>query len=622
MERILSVGFRAVTARGVAAIGLALMVALSASPAAARALNVLLISSFPQDLPASRAIEGGLSRTLKGHHLYVEHLDAPRLSPSHSVPATVRMIPAKYAGVQFDAVVAWGYPAAEVAAGIRAFAPKAALHLAEVTPEHAADLDISKARFHGFSADYLATLEEARRITGAERVVVVGTTDPTGMIRVATARKALGALPTMAVEEWLDQPLDEVGDRLTRLPPKTMVLYLLMFSDGKGTPLTPYAAVSSMAEKSASPIFTPWESLLGSGVVGGKALSQDKMGANVGAAILAPDTAEPAGAIRTVYDWRQLERWGLDEAALGPDAVILYRSPSLLREYRGVLSVASLIVLASIAVSIFLGRAVRARDAALTALADERAVLADRVRDRTTELARSNAELEQFAYAISHDLRQPLRMISGHLGLLRRRLGTKLDADLVPSMDIAVDGAKRLDAMILSLLDYSRVGRGAGTMEWIESRMALDEALSFLAPEIAGSRARIGVVGAWPRVLVIRDAFERVLLNLVGNALKYRAPETAPEIEISVAPLDREWLFAVRDNGIGISAGGAANLFQVFQRLVGPDQYEGTGVGLALCRRIVEAHSGRIWVESDGPGTGSRFCFTLPRQSEPDTPEA
>ena len=232
------------------------------------------------------------------------------------------------------------------------------------------------------------------------------------------------------------------------------------------------------------------------------------------------------------------------------------------------------------------------------------------------ELKRSNAELERFSYAISHDLRQPLRMISSYLQLLDAHLGDKLDGEQREFFNYAIDGARRLDQMLVALLDYSRVGRLGEPPAWVESRAILDEALLFLQPALAESGAQVAVYGIWPRVFVRPDEMLRLLQNLIGNAAKFRLAGRAPEIGISSSVSNGHWHLQVSDNGVGIHHGQKHRLFHVFQRLQSRSTFEGTGVGLALCRRIAEHHGGRIWAESAGDGLGSTFCVALPLPEE------
>jgi PAS domain S-box-containing protein len=226
------------------------------------------------------------------------------------------------------------------------------------------------------------------------------------------------------------------------------------------------------------------------------------------------------------------------------------------------------------------------------------------------EILHSNTELEQFSYSISHDMRQPLRMISSYLKLLSNSLAEKLDAEQLEYINFAVDGAQRMDAMMLGLLEYSRVGHKGEPRNWVESRTLLDQALQFLQPAI--SEAEVSIEGDWPRVFVSPDEMLRLLQNLIGNALKFRVAGRKPEVIVKSAIGVREWRVSVADNGIGILPDQIGRLFQVFQRLQSQSAFEGTGIGLALCRKIIGHHGGKIWAESEGAGHGSRFIIELP----------
>lgn len=227
-------------------------------------------------------------------------------------------------------------------------------------------------------------------------------------------------------------------------------------------------------------------------------------------------------------------------------------------------------------------------------------------------LQRSNADLERFAYSVSHDMRQPLRAVSGHLQLLQRSLKDKLDEDERENLGFALEGARRMDSMIVSLLDYSRVGRKTESKQWMASRVSLDEALGFLAPFIAETKAQVSLSGDWPQVFASRDELPRLFQNLIGNAIKFREAEQSAQVEIASTVQDSTWRVSVRDHGVGIDPQQINRLFQFFSRLQSRTRFEGAGMGLALCRRIVEHHDGRIWVESEGEGQGSVFIFELP----------
>jgi light-regulated signal transduction histidine kinase (bacteriophytochrome) len=224
------------------------------------------------------------------------------------------------------------------------------------------------------------------------------------------------------------------------------------------------------------------------------------------------------------------------------------------------------------------------------------------------ELARSNAELEQFAYVASHDLQEPLRMVSSYTQLLEHRYGDTLDDKAKKYIFYAVDGARRMQGLINDLLVYSRVGTRAQPLERTDSHAALGEAIHNLSSALAESGALV-TNGDLPIVAADRSQLVQLFQNLLGNAVKFHGPDS-PRIYVSAEPRGDEWVFCVRDNGIGIEAQHFDRIFVIFQRLHTREEFPGTGIGLALCKRVVERHGGRIWVESE-PGVGSSFYFSL-----------
>jgi PAS domain S-box-containing protein len=231
------------------------------------------------------------------------------------------------------------------------------------------------------------------------------------------------------------------------------------------------------------------------------------------------------------------------------------------------------------------------------------------LKSKLEELARSNAELEQFAYVSSHDLQEPLRMISSYLQLLQRRYQGKLDDKADKYIYFAVDGASRMQNLINDLLEFSRVATRARELEPTDCESVLNQVLSNLDLYIKENRATISL-DPLPEVVADNTQLAQVFQNLVINGIKFHSEE-APKIHISADKKVGEWVFSVRDNGIGIDPQYSEKIFEVFKRLHNKEKYTGTGIGLSICKKIIERHSGRIWVESE-LGKGSTFYFTLP----------
>jgi PAS domain S-box-containing protein len=236
-----------------------------------------------------------------------------------------------------------------------------------------------------------------------------------------------------------------------------------------------------------------------------------------------------------------------------------------------------------------------------------------RLREQTDELTSVNKDLEQFAYIASHDLQEPLRAVSGFVTLLQQRYSGKLDEKADSYINSAVEGASRMQALINGLLEYSRVGSRGNVPAPANTDDALKEALASLQTLIQESGA-IVTSDPLPRVRADVIQLTHVFQNLIANAIRFRS-ERLPEIQVGARRQEGAWLFWVRDNGIGIDPKYNERIFIIFQRLHTRSKYPGTGIGLAICKRIVERHGGTIWVESQ-PGQGSTFYFTLPDKGE------
>ena len=242
-----------------------------------------------------------------------------------------------------------------------------------------------------------------------------------------------------------------------------------------------------------------------------------------------------------------------------------------------------------------------------------RAEQLERTRERLDEtverLKKSNELLDQFAYAASHDLQEPLRMVSSHLLLVERKYGDRLDEEGEEAIAYAVESADRMRDMIDGLLEYSRIETAEGELEPLDLNAVLDDVLADLELQIEETDATV-VAEELPRVEGDEHQLRQVFQNLLANAIKYSGDEP-PRVHVSAERTDDTWTVSVRDEGVGIEPDEADRIFEVFERLYPHEDENGVGIGLTVCRRIVERHGGRIWVDSE-PGEGSTFSFTLP----------
>jgi len=242
----------------------------------------------------------------------------------------------------------------------------------------------------------------------------------------------------------------------------------------------------------------------------------------------------------------------------------------------------------------------------------------ERLDAQSSELQRSNAELEQFAYVASHDLQEPLRKVASFCQLLERRYGGQLDERADQYIGFAVDGAKRMQVLINDLLAFSRVGRMAREHTLVDLDDLVKQVVGTLSPAIQEQNAVVEIPDGLPTVRGEASLLGGVFQNLIGNALKFHGDEP-PVATLAVERVDEFWTFTLHDNGIGIDSEYAERIFVIFQRLHHKDAYPGTGIGLAMCRKIIEYHGGTIWLDTS-QDTGTTFRFTLPVVEESETP--
>jgi chemotaxis family two-component system sensor kinase Cph1 len=291
----------------------------------------------------------------------------------------------------------------------------------------------------------------------------------------------------------------------------------------------------------------------------------------------------------------------------------VYAVDGLVKAITALVSIATALVivpLVPIALSMRSPAELEAANQLLEAEVERRREVEKRLEAAVENLYRSNEELEQFASAASHDLQSPLRAVVNFTQLLKSHAEGKLDKDANEFLGFIEEGGKRMQALITDLLQVSRVGKEDAKMEVVPMQQVLQKANSQLQLNLQESGATVHADNL-PNVLGHEGHLLQLLQNLIGNAIKYVAPGVKPEVWITAARENNHWHFVVADNGIGIEEKHLKTVFAIFRRLHTQDQYPGSGIGLAICKKIIERHKGRIWIESE-PGKGSKFHFTLP----------
>lgn len=607
-------------------VAFAMVFALPAHAGDGAAGRALVLYSFEDGLPWQRLFRKGLMEELarsppdQRPALYEERLDVARIGGKAASDVFASHLAQRYDGIPPDVVVTESIHAAVFLHDHPHLFPGA--RRVYVNPGKR-DWDAADGVSVRIGDDFFNAIDVITRLRPKlRRLVVVADRSLMLRQRMADLRQVLESYAgRFAVEIWDDFAIGDLPRLTSGLEADTAIFFLGVFLDNTGAAVIPYDAVRQLAAAAPVPVFVAFDSLImGSGAVGGYVLSAERLGhlaAWVAAGrVIAPDAIAALGrdVYGYVFEYGPFRRFGLDEATLPAGAVMLDRPPSLWREYRW--QIVGILVAFAVQTVLMaaLTATLRARDRALAALEGERRRVAQQsveLRASLKDLARRNEELEVFAYVAAHDLREPLRTVSTYVTLLERRLGDTLDTDGRTFIGFAREAARRLNRLVLDLLDYTRAGRSDEVPRLVETR-------AMVAAVVAGLESVAAEAGAWvtvdenlPPLVVCEGDLRSLFRNLIDNALKYRDPDRAPVVGISAHREDDGWTFRVSDNGEGIDPQYFAKIFVLFQRLTPRENSDGTGIGLGICRKIVEKYGGRIWVEST-PGEGSRFLFTLP----------
>lgn len=576
-----------------------------------KAITVLFLSSWTRDLPVQVALETSLRETLLIDHpentLYFEYLEGPLLPVENVTKALRPYLESKYPDPMLDYVVAWD----DRAIGFLTSQPELFPHTrriyleGEKLPLENANGLTDRERYIHITSDLQATLQEMWRLYSVEHIYVIGSLEDKGAAdRLENFKKAAATVfPAIRFTYLYDLSIQEVIDRLnSNRGEKAAAFFLLMFSDGKGNPMTPYRVMEKIAPYSSVPIFAYYESLLGSGIVGGNLFSHTQLGRNLGRII--EESAE-AGAVtkisamRTAYDWKALKRWQIDPQSIATDSYRINVPENILYKYRYYIWFAVSVIFSLIIII-----------ALLSTLLAVKKKASERLEKTNKELKSANAELDQFAYVVSHDLKSPLRAIHNYADFLKEDLGDNLNADIQLYLERMGDAVQRSENQVEDLLQFSRIGRSKIKDQEIELSRLLREIVEDIKPD---ADSRVDIPDTGPTIVANYVYLTQIFQNLIANGLKFN---TSSPKHVTVSFEKEEGLVRcqVSDNGIGIEPRFHQKIFGVFSRLHTLEEFDGTGIGLAIVKKAVETLGGTIEVASI-PQEGSSFIVRIPRHA-------
>jgi signal transduction histidine kinase len=472
--------------------------------------------------------------------------------------------------------------------------------------------------FGGFNK----TVESALRIhPQTEQVFVVSGSLEQDKRFETIARRELTELEARVKINYLtDVSLNELRTMTANLPDRSLILYVWQQTrDEQGKVVETGAVVESIAQTSRVPIYAMSSPLIGRGIVGGHVYTPAAGAARVAEMVRMIADGRSAADIPIeniptipMFDWQVMQRWQIDESKLPPGSIIQFREPTLWEQYRWrILGVLAIVLLQTSLIAVLLIERRRGRRAK-EALAQLNAELETRVEVRTAALNAKSRELETFAYSVAHDLKAPLRGIDGYSRILLEDYANRLDADGRSFLQTIQNSTDEMNQLIDDLLAYSRVERRELKTDRLELAPLVNAAIDEKRRDATARPVDFVVDVNGGTVLADPSGLGQSLRNYLDNAVKFTSGAVAPRIEVGAKEGERSCVLWVRDNGIGFDMKDHDRIFDLFQRLNVPDDYPGTGIGLAIVRKAMERMGGRAWAES-APGQGATFFLEIPK---------
>ena len=601
--------------------------------------RVLILYSDDKSDPAHEVAEQGIREVFRSSQifdvqLFTEYLDEPRFGDPAHARTMAEFLRRKYSGVQIDAIITvYEYALRFLLAERRTLFPEVPIVACRISRSYAGNLEIAQVRRFVTGTvvpdELRSIIGEALRLKPkTKRIAMVGGTAAQDIVKEQIFRSDfkhyagstdLIDLTTLSMEETLS--------RVAALPPDTLVFYTSILRDGAGKVFVPREALSLVAKASQVPVFSIEETHFGFGSVGGRLVSSKEHGKEAAAMALRIMGGEspasiPFGGEKAYvdeYDWRELKRWGIKEASLPPESVVKYKEFSAWDLYKWYIIAGILFIALETCIVILLVVLDRKRKRAQEALQILMADLESRVQERTKELSEANEslqaankELDGFTYSVSHDLRAPLRAIDGFSMMVLEDYADKLDDEGRRKLGVIRSSTQKMGQLIDDLLAFSRLGRKEMVNAPIDMEALVRGAWTELSVINPGRRLQLSVQSL-PHATGDQTLIKEVVLNLLSNAVKFTKHRQNAIVEVGAYPEGQTNVYFVKDNGAGFDMQYYDKLFGVFQRLHSADEFEGTGVGLAIVERIIHRHGGRVWAKGK-VDEGATFYFTLAKE--------
>ena len=593
------------------------------------AKKVLLLFTHESHQPAQIILEDALRSTLTKEsatplEIYSDYLDGSRTRVDSYEPYLVELVRRKYEDKKFDLIIPVNTPALSLLLKNRSeLFPGTPIVFLLLEKRNLDDLNLGT-NVTGLWAEsnYKSNLDLALELhPGTQRVVVISGVGPWDNYFRAAVQQDFQSYEGKLQFNYLNGlTIPELQQTLSTLPEGTVVSFISSSQDRLGNTSGNLEVLRQICPVSNSPVYGATDAQLGLGIVGGRLTSFEDLGvkgAELGLRILAgekPESITPHGVEGVaMFDWRALQRWNISEQNLPPGSKIRFKELSFWELYKWrIIGVAAVLLLQTLLIAILLIERNRRRRAG-ESLDKLNVELEQRITQRTAALNAKSQELETFAYSVAHDLKAPLRGIDGYSRLLLEDHKDQLNSEGQTFLETIQSSAEEMSQLIDDLLSYSRLERRDFKPELLQLQPLITKLVDHKKRELNGRDIDFVLIVNGGSVLADVNGLTQSLNNYLDNAIKFTLKSNKPRIEVGAKDIHHKCVLWVKDNGIGFDPKYGERIFDIFQRLNQPEDYPGTGVGLAIVRKAMERIGGRAWAESK-PGEGATFYLEIPHQ--------